>query len=377
MSTQETAKTIIATMTRIDRATKRAMRERDRKDRAAGREKRAEVSPEKAIAYDKLLQRLTRAHCVKYARKDWSEIARRGYVQPMPRKQDREKAARRALHNYQPGLIDSLFNNGKDRRRELVARVLAAAKADLEEYEKGKRQAEAHNTDVAVAAGVLALDLTAIESTLKANLDFPALRPALEGFAITQPSPGRFIVYIDALELDAIPDEACVLAPGGLRAAYVALPPPNVQEMHLSNVCSISLRVGLEVLQVVGVDFVEVVARCHLPTAGGRDTQQHPVLYVKLPHQALARMDLRKLEPVSTVTALKGRLDWEASRGFAPIPIDDLRLTERLTPPAAPGQAPHPTARPAAPGQAPVHGQAQPQAQTQSAPRPPVVRAAI
>lgn len=354
MSAQETAKTIIATMTRIDRATKRVLRERERKDRAAAREKRAEAPPEKAIAYDKLLQRLTRAHCVKYARKDWGEIARRGYVQPLPRKNDREKAARRALHNYQPGLIDSLFNNGKDRRRELVARVLAAAKADLEEYEKGKRQAEAHNTDVAVAAGVLALDLTAIESTLRANLDFPALRPALEGFAVAQPSPGRFIVYIDALEFDAMPDEACVLAPGGMRAAYVALPAANVHELHLSNVCSISLRVGLEVLAAVGVDFVEVVTRCHLPTPGGRDTQQHPVLYVKLPHAALSRMDLRKLEPVSTVTALRGRLDWEAGRGFEPIPIDDLKLTERLAPPAAAPAGPAAPAQPRGPALPPI-----------------------
>lgn len=363
MSTQETAKTIIATMTRIDRATKRAMRERERKDRAAAREKRSDTPPEKAIAYDKLLQRLTRAHCVKYTRKDWSEIARRGYVQPMPRKQDREKAARRALYNYKPGLIDAMFNNGKDRRRELVARVLSAAKADLEEYEKGKRQAEAHNTDVAVAAGVLALDLNAIESTLKANLDFPALRQALEGFAITQPSPGRFIVYIDALEFDAMPDEACVLAPGGQRAGYVALPPANIHEMHLSNVCSISLRIGVEVLSVVGVDCVEVVTRCHLPTASGRDTEQHPILYVKLPHQAMSRMDLRKLEPVSTVTALQARLDWEAGRGFSPIQIDDLKLTARAAPAAAVPQGAPGAQDPGAPRPAP--------------PKAPITRAAI
>lgn len=350
MSTQETAKTIIPTMTRIDRATKRAMRERERKDRAADRAKRSEIPPEKAVAYDRLLQRLTRAHCVKYARKDWGEIARRGYVQPLPRKHDREKAARRALYNYQPGLIDALFNNGKDRRRELVARVLSAAKADLEEYEKGKRQAEAHNTDVAVAAGVLALDLTAIESTLKANLDFAALRPALEGFAVAQPSAGRFIVYIDALELDAMPDEACVLAPGGLRAACAPLPAANIQELHLSNVCSISLRIGVEVLSAVGVDSVEIVTRCHLPAGDGRETQQHPILYVKLTHQVLTRMDLRKLEPVSTITALQGRLDWDAGRGFQPIAVDDLKLTQQLSPPQAPApvaaQAPAVSAAP-------------------------------
>ncbi|MCI3134188.1 hypothetical protein [Phenylobacterium aquaticum] len=339
MSGPETAKTIIATMTRIDRVTKRATRERERKDRIAERLKRSEAPAEAATRFDTLVERLTRAHCVKYVRKDWSEIARRGLVEPMPRTNDKERAARRALQNYQPGMIDALFKMEKDRRRALVARVLAAAKADQDLYEKGKRAAEAHNTDVTVAAGVLALDLTAIESTLRANLDFPALRPALEGFALSQPVPGRFIVYIDALEFDALPDEACVAQPGG-RAAYVALPRTNIQEMHLSNVCSISLRIGVEVLSAVGVDAVEVVTRCQLPVPGGKDTEQHSILYVKLTHQAMIRMDLSKLEPVSTVTALGGRLDWDATRGFSPISVEDLKLA---------GQAPWATPAPAAP----------------------------
>jgi hypothetical protein len=337
MSGPETAKTIIATMTRIDRVTKRATRERERKDRLAERQKRPEVPVEAATRFDTLVEQLTRAHCVKYIRKDWGEIARRGLVEPMPRTNEKERAARRALQNYQPGMIDALFKMEKDRRRALVARVLAAAKADHDLYEKGKRAAEAHNTDVTVAAGVLALDLTAIESTLRANLDFPALRPALEGFALSQPVPGRFIVYIDALEFDALPDEACVAQPGG-RAAYVALPRTNIQEMHLSNVCSISLRIGVEVLAAVGVDAVEVVTRCQLPVPGAKDTEQHPILYVKLTHQAMIRMDLSKLEPVSTVTALGGRLDWDATGGFSPINVEDLKLA---------GQAPW--AIPAAP----------------------------
>ena len=106
--------------------------------------------------------------------------------------------------------------------------------------------------------------------------------------------------------------------------------------MHISNICSISLRIGVEVLSVVGGEAVEVVTRCHLPGRAGQ-YEQHPVLYVRLPHAALIRMDLTGLEPVSCVTALGGRLDWDASRGFAPIRIDDLRLTDP-TAEAAPRQ---------------------------------------
>ena len=145
------------------------------------------------------------------------------------------------------------------------------------------------------------------------------------------PSSGRIIVYLDALELDAIPDEA-IIAIDTEPAGYAMVPMANIQEMHISNVCSITLRIGTEVLAVVGGDSVEVVTRCHLPGRTG-EYEQHPVLYVRLPHAALSRMDLTRLEPVSCITALGGRLDWDASRGFAPIRIDDLRLTEPASTP--------------------------------------------
>lgn len=335
MSGQETAKTIIPTMNRIDRATKRAMRERERKDRAAKRAKHPGVSADFAAKQDALIEQLTRAHCVKYERKDWNEIARRGLVEAAPRSNAKEMAARKALARYEPGVIDSLFGLGKDRRRELAERVLAAHRADSAAYEKAKKAAEAHNTDVNAAAGVLALDINAIEVTLKANIDRAALDPALEGFAVMQAGPSRFIVFIDGLEFDAMPDETCVMSTEG-TAVYAPLPAGNMHELHLSNICSISLRIGVDVLSGLGVDAIEVVTRCHLPSAHGRDTEQHPVLYVKLPHAALSRMDLRKLEPVSTVTALGGRLDWDSTRGFAPIGIDDLKLfAEAPRPPVA------------------------------------------
>jgi hypothetical protein len=335
MSGQETARTIIPAWNRIDRATKKVVRDRERRDRAARRVKKPEAGEAAVARHDALLESLTRAHCIKYERKDWNEIARRGMVEAAPKSTAREQAARKALARYEPGMIDSLFGLGKDRRRELAGKVMAAAKADQAAHDKARRAADAHNADVAAAAGVLALDLMALEATLRANFDREAVGPAVEGFAIAQPAPGRFIVFIDGLEQDAMPDETCQLGPAG-EAVYMDLPEANRQEIHLSNICAISLRIGMEVLGTVGVDAVEVLTRCHLPNRVGDGTAQHPVLFVKLPHAALERMDLRKLEPVSTVTALGGRLDWDTTRGFAAVNVDDLKLFAEPTPAPTP-----------------------------------------
>jgi hypothetical protein len=44
---------------------------------------------------------------------------------------------------------------------------------------------------------------------------------------------------------------------------------------------------------------------------------------------------MRRLEPVATITALGGRIDWELGRGFAQVKINDLNLTGPAEPPAA------------------------------------------
>jgi hypothetical protein len=313
-------RTILPTMNRIDRATKRALRDRERKERATARRP---SGPNVAAAYEALFERLTRAHCIAYERLDWNEIATRGLVEPAVRRHELEQKARRALANYRPGLIDSLFGLGQERRRALAEKVLEAAKKDAELYAQAKRNAEVHNLDVNLAPAVLALDMEA----LKAHAPTAVLAAVLEGFAVAMPSPGRLVAYVDALEFDALPDEAVEIGETG-RSVYRALTFAARQEIHLANVCAVSLRIAAETLAAVPVDMVEVVVRCFLPDGRG-EVEQYPILYAKVPHVALKAMDLRRLDPVATITALGARIDWEIARGFAPIRIDDLNLTSK------------------------------------------------
>lgn len=329
-------RTIIATMTRVERATRKALRERERKERAGVRHS---TVPELAARYEAKFEQLTRAHCVKYERRDWNEVAGAGLVEPPIDTRPLEKKARHALANYRPGLLDDLLGRQAERRRALAAKVFEAAKKDAQNHAKAKRAAETHNLDVGLAAAVLALDTNAIEAALKAHISVEELSPILEGLGIDFPLQGKLVVHLDALELDAMPDESVGLNEAG-RSVHMAIPPSARCEMHLTNVCSTVLRVAAEVLARVPMERIDLVARCYLPSSKPRaEPEQHPILHVRISHQQLAGMDLRRLEPVSTISALGARVDWEIGRGFAPIAIDDLKLTapprpQRLAAPA-------------------------------------------
>lgn len=322
--------TIIATMSRVDRATKKALRERERKERSASRRSSA---PELATRYAALFEQLTRAHCVKYERRDWARIAQVGLVEPAVQAHALEKKARRALANYRPGIIDGLLGLQRDRRRALAAKVLEAAKKDAELYGTARRNAALHNLDVGRAAAVMALDASAVSAALEGHLPIAALQPILEGLAVAMPSAGRLVVHIDMLELDAMPDESVTFNDAG-RSVHALMAPAARHELHLSYVCSAALRVGLEVLSVAPIDRIDLLARCFLPSAAGKgEAELCPIAHVRLTHEQFEAMDLRRMEPVSTLTALGGRLDWDAGRGFAPIAIEDLKLAAPAPPP--------------------------------------------
>jgi hypothetical protein len=327
MSAQEPA-AIVPPMNRVERIAGRGLRDRERKERGRRRATRAEAS-----AHEALIACLTQVHQVAFERMDWRNVVDVGPVAPAVKRDAHSAAAKRELSDYRPSMLDALLGFEAAKRRKLTDRVVDAARVDAEAYGRALEAANAHNRILKLAPDVAALKAEAIAGALRAGTIASAFRDVVEGFEVVARPGGRLIGYVDLLEFDALPDEACTLSNGGFPShAQISL--AERRQLQLANGCSVVLRAAVELLRVAPVDTVEVVAR--LCRSGGlSEDDAYPVLYLRLPLAALARLDLRKLEAASTVAALKARLDWNSVRGFAPIGLDDLGLAEpRLAAPA-------------------------------------------
>jgi hypothetical protein len=311
--------TIIASKGRVDRAAERLIRERDRKSRKAQRRRPSKAEAER---YEARLARLTKIHQTPFEPVDWDDIVETGPLAPAVARDAISQIARRKLAQYQPSLMDSLLGREPDVRRMLTAKVLEAAKADLEAYKRAKAFAEEHNRLLRLAPDVRAMKAEAIAAALQAGPGVAELRETVEGMAIGV-SGARLAVRLDLLEFDSLPDEACVGSPTG--PVYAALSARERCELQLANACSASLRAALEVLQVARAEAVELVARI-CPPRGLTEAEMQPVLYLKIPRAALQKLDLRKVDAASTATAFAARIDWAAERGLAPIEVDDIAL---------------------------------------------------
>lgn len=320
---------VIAPMSRVDRAAGRMIRERDRKQRGVerGRATRAE-----AAAHEALIARLTKAHQVEFNRIDWADIEAQGPVVPTVARDAISAEARRRLAAYRPSLIDALFGLQQQKRRELTAKVVAAAKADAELYAKAKAIADRHNRLLALAPDVRALKVDAIAQALKANDTAAALKEVVEGFVLHLEGARRLVAQVDLIEFDALPDEACVAGAGS--PTYRPITDEERYELQLANAASAALRAAIEVLQAAPLDTVEVVARLCRP-GGLSEADMEPVLYAKVAGAALAKLQLGKLDAAPTLAAMSARIDWTSSCGLAPIELEDLGLAALRQPLAA------------------------------------------
>lgn len=314
---------VIASMSRVDRVAGRGIRERDRKGRDVGRRRPNQAE---AKAYEALIERLTKIHQVAFTRLDWAKIEAEGPVVPTVARDAVSAAARQKLANYRPSVLDNMLGREREKRRELTNRIVEAARADAELYGRAKAEADAHNRTLALAADVRALKVEAIAGVLKANGAAAVLKDVVEGFRLYADGPSRLSGEIDILEYDALPDEACT-SEGGL--AYAPVTDVERRQIQLSHACAVVLRAAVELLRVAPIEAVEVVARLCRP-GGLADTDLQPVMHVKVTAQALAKLQLRKLDAPPLVAELAAHIDWTPARGLGPIKIDDPGIA-RLT----------------------------------------------
>jgi hypothetical protein len=319
----ETSATLFAAPGRVDRLAARLLRERERKDRGP-RPRRASRSA--VETYEALVDQLTGAHRIDFDPIDWDRIEAEGPMAPAVARDALATVARRRLAEYRPSMADSLLGRERDRRRELMARLQEAVKADAELYGRAKAAADAHNRMLALASEVRCLKVPAIVGVLKANGAAAALKGLVEGASLHAAGADRLVIGLDLLEFDALPDEACRAQPAG--PAYAPLSDAERAEFQLAYACSASLRAAIEVLKVAPVEEVEVVARLCPPKAESA-ADFLPVLQAGISAQALAKGQLRKLDAAQAMAAFGARLAWTPSHGLSPIRLDGPDVTAR------------------------------------------------
>ena len=221
--------------------------------------------------------------------------------------------------------MDRVLGLESEKRRQLTDRVVEAAKADAERYERAKLFAARRERLLALAPGVRAFRLGAIADALRVNGGAAPLRDVVEGFRLYAKGKSRLIGQIDLLEFDALPDEAC------LPSGCVTLPVRERTRLQLANASAATLRAAVEMLQVAPVGVVEIVARV-CPPGGAGAADMVSVLHARITADALRRVQLSRLNSGQVLAAFEAKMNWTPTRGLQAIRIDDPPIERLIAP---------------------------------------------
>jgi hypothetical protein len=271
---------ILAVTNRAERATLRAARK-------MGRLHPAPAEP--GAADDGLavsrgdLEQLTACHRRPYDKIDWAPIAAGQPLAPPVRTHERGRIARRTLASYEPRWQERIFGDDGHRRRLLAGKVAEADHADEIAFRQLLAKVEAHNAEILLARGVLALDPRSIKQAVAARTQLASLTPGVNTLSLSRPAPNRVVVTVEAIQVEDVPYER-MSGGDGRPPRREPIPEAERRRIHLAAICAASLRVGGEMAMLLPIDAVEVIVCCE--RSGERRSQPEPVLQIRIPNLA-------------------------------------------------------------------------------------------
>lgn len=308
-------------MRAIDREAKRAESRRIAYERAAQRMEALEAAADAVAEYEDMLDQLTGAHRVGFKQLDWAEVAERELLAGPVRTKFLEERAQKALEDYSPGWFARTLGFAKAQRRKLETRVRDAALRDQIEFDLEVERVSAANAEIDFARKMTAHDREAFIDVLSTRTDLGSLPFCVEGVDVVFAADGRLVIRVDGLDIEDLPTQSVNLLQSG-KASIKPLSSARIMELHRDNLCSSALRVGIECLQVLPVDQIEVTMLTDVLDRGTGHIAPQPVLHVKLSAQAIDTLNLARADPAAVVERLGGAMLWSKKDGFKPIEIE-------------------------------------------------------
>ena len=317
VTSRQFARGMVRTMRAMDRAAKQAERQRIARQNALNRQAALDASAQAAAEYEEIVEALTGAHRIGYARRGWLEAANAPWEGEPARRDDEESFARARLDAYQPGWLDRLLGRGDRVRAARADDVETARVRDDAAHVQAIATVAARNARTAVARKVVDRDPDALVAALEEHSALGRLPFAVEGLD-TIFADGRVVAIVDGLDLEDMPEETVTLLKSG-KASFKAMAVGKRLELHRDAICSAAVRVAIEFLATLPIDEVEVLMLTDtLDPATGR-IDASPVLYVRVTEQALRTVNLDRTDACALIERLGGRSSWSRRDGFKAI----------------------------------------------------------
>jgi hypothetical protein len=336
MSWRQYVKALEAENNRKRRETVRAARDLVREQRQQEKRDRArEVAVQKLLAaneaeqFSTYLERLVGLHKDCEPNCDWKEILAAAAPASPIRAFERANAARKALADYRPSIVDAMFGKAR-RQRDVLERAIREAEA--EDARAHEAALASHAADVAainaeksLAARVLRRDA----SSYALALETAGALTELKDFGTTlvvSSAEADAVAVSGAMDDDVVPREETKLTAGG-KLSTKELPNGRYWTLFQDHLASAALRLAGEVLAVFPISRVVVnLGGRHLNTQTGH-LESVTLLAVHVTRDGLSRINLSQVDPSDSMRNFPHRMKFKSTTGLSP--VEPMTLDEQ------------------------------------------------
>jgi hypothetical protein len=306
----------------------RRQRELERQAREEAKLSALEAARLEVDTYENRLDLLLSVHKDQAPPWDWVAVATSLYPPTPARLSAHEYAARRQLcltsldRTLPPS---SLITEAQARDEADHKKALELHAADTAEIDKLKALAPSILTGDPKAYTLALAELSPLGelSTLGSSINFTVHNPDLV----------EAVLKVNGLQ--AIPKEIKSLTSSG-KLSVKPMPRARFHELYQDHICSCMLRIAGETLALLPVSAVIITAATGPEGRESKRSKEQAVLSAVITRDALARLDLDRLDPSDAIDTFLHRGDFKASRksgAFVPItplsPADISQSTNR------------------------------------------------
>lgn len=330
MGWKGTLRTIQAHQRRFEREERKRQNELNRQRSLQEKMEERERALYELEVYENYIEVLSSIHKDVGASWDWQGILNSDPPIEPRKSNNAEKRAIKELKDYKPSISDKLLGRTDKKRKELEQNIEDAKTSDEDAYQDALRQYQIETADWELAnqlaKGILAKDPSIMMNAVKTIDPFFEMSEYGSSIEFITKDGNTGEINFEVNSIEVIPQETKSILQSG-KLSVKNMPKSKFYELYQDYVCGCVLRIAREIFAVLPIELVLITAYGDLLNTKTGYTELTPILSIKIPRDALIRLNFDLLDPSDSMDNFIHSMKFMKTKGFQPIEklsIDDI-----------------------------------------------------
>jgi hypothetical protein len=317
-----TIRSLLAAQRRYEREERKKQRDLERQRKLQEKMEEQERARYEVDVYENYIEVLTSIHKDVGATWDWQEILQSNPPSEPQKLNTAEKAAKKELDNYKPGIGDKLLRRGDKKRDDLEHKIEDAKEIDEDAYQDtlGRYRIETGDWELAkeLAKGIMARDPNVMMDAVKTIDPFVEIREHGSSIEFNTEDGRIGEIRFEVLSEEVIPRETKTILKSG-KLSLKNMPKTKFYELYQDYVCGCILRMAREIFAVLPIKIIIITAFGELLNTKTGYKENAPILSVAVPMETSRRLNYDMLDPSDSMGNFVHNMKFMKTKGFQPI----------------------------------------------------------